>query len=320
MTKRLQVRFLLLLCLSSPMLAAQQEPKRPPLLEVILTTYDVGRTETLVYLRVFADGHAEAHPMRQVDFRKLALRQGEIPSTEFTALREFLLSSKVQHLEPKYERYWGNKDFGQSWEITIVEGETRQSILLENFQPFLARSKKKPYPPELEKLGCFIWDVRTKATGEPLERNYLAGCRELGCTFCFAQNSRYFKADHGVGATYIKLADDGRYEVIDREHMGVFLTDEGWWHQTGAVITFNPERPKKTSYQATENSHEGRVFLAITSANAAAGIVIPADDTKKDLDAEPNHLPEHVLFKIAAKTYNIETKENYPFHYIGKER
>lgn len=133
-----------------------------------------------------------------------------------------------------------------------------------------------------------------------------------------AQKARFFKAEHGVAATYVELAADGRYKVIDREHMGVLLTDEGRWQQTGTVITFSPKDPKKTSYQATENTYRRRVFLAIMSANAAAGIVISADDTKRALDAD--YVPDHVLFKITAKTYSTETKENYPFHYIGKER
>src|SRR5215470_5467706 len=101
-----------------------------------------------------------------------------------------------------------------------------------------------------------------------------------------AQKARHFKAEHGVGATYVELAADGRYKVIDREHMGVFLTDEGRWRQTGAVITFSPTDPKKPSYQVTENTYRQRVFLAITSADAAAGIVISADDTKRALDAD----------------------------------
>jgi hypothetical protein len=140
----------------------------------------------------------------------------------------------------------------------------------------------------------------------------------FGCTTCAAQKARYFKAEHGVAATYLELAIDGRYKVIDREHMGVMLTDEGHWQQTGAVITFSPKDPKKTSYQVTENTYRRRVFLAITSANAAAGIVITADDTKKALDAD--YVPDHVFFKINAKTYSSETKETYPFHLIGKER
>jgi len=131
------------------------------------------------------------------------------------------------------------------------------------------------------------------------------------CTFCAAQRVRYFKAEHGVAATYVRLGADGRYKVIDREHMGIFLTDDGRWRQTGAVITFSPTDPKKALYQATENTYRRRVFLAITSADAAAGIVISADDTKKALDAD--YVPDHVLFKITSKTYSTETKENYPF-------
>ncbi len=136
--------------------------------------------------------------------------------------------------------------------------------------------------------------------------------------FCFAQNARYFKAEHGVAVTYLKLATDGQYKVIDREHMGIFQTEEGRWQQTGAVITFSPTGTKKTSYQATENKYHGKVFLTITSADAAAGIVISTEDTKKNLDADPSQLPDHVLFKITASTYDTETKQNYPFRYIGK--
>ena len=140
----------------------------------------------------------------------------------------------------------------------------------------------------------------------------------LHCTLCAAQNARYFKAEHGVAATYVKLAANGRYQVIDREHMGVVLTDEGHWRQNGALLTFSPTNPKKTSYQATENKYRDKVFLAITSVDAAAGIVITAEDTKKNLDADPNYLPDHVLFKISAKTYNTETKEITHFATSGK--
>ena len=135
-----------------------------------------------------------------------------------------------------------------------------------------------------------------------------------------ARPVRYFKAEHGVGATYVRLSADGSYKVIDREHMGIFLTDAGHWQQTGAVITFSPKDPKGSSYQATENEHNGKTFLAITSPDAAAGIVISAEDTDKDLDADPNHLPDHVLFKISAETYRSETKKTYPFRYIGRQR
>jgi hypothetical protein len=131
---------------------------------------------------------------------------------------------------------------------------------------------------------------------------------------------RCFKAEHGVGATYVRLNTDGSYKVIDREHMGIFLTDEGHRKQSGPVITFSPEDPNKSSYEATVNEHRGKTFLSITSPDAAAGIVISVDDIDKDLDTDPNHLPDHVLFKVSAKIYQIETKQTYPFRYIGRQR
>ena len=133
-----------------------------------------------------------------------------------------------------------------------------------------------------------------------------------------AQTVRYFKAEHGVGATYVKLSMDGSYKVIDREHMGIFPTDEGHWKQAGKVITFSPKDAKKPSYQATENEHNGKTFLAITSPDAAAGIVIGVGEIDKYLDADPKYLPDHVLFKVRAKTYESETKKTYPFRYIGR--
>jgi hypothetical protein len=80
-------------------------------------------------------------------------------------------------------------------------------------------------------------------------------------TLAAARAVRYFKAEHGVGATYLKLSTDGSSKVIAREHMGIFLTDEGHWKQAGAMITFSPKDPKKSSYQATENEHDGKTFL-----------------------------------------------------------
>ena len=180
MRKRLQLALLLLLSLAVPKLVGAQDSKRTLLLEVILESYDVSRTETLVYLRVFSDGSAEAHPMREVDFRRLALKKAQISPSELTTLSEFLSSSKVQQLEPKYERSWGAIDSGEKWDVTIVWGENKKSIALYNFQPFYARTRKKPYPAEIEKLGCLVWELRTKVTGEPLDRDYVTGCRKLG--------------------------------------------------------------------------------------------------------------------------------------------
>jgi len=139
------------------------------------------------------------------------------------------------------------------------------------------------------------------------------------CTLCAAKQVRYFKAEHGVGATYLMLAPDGHYKVIDREHMGIFLTDEGHWQQSGDVVSFGPTNPRNPPYQAREVRYKGHAFLAITSSDAAAGIVIDAEDTKRDLDTEPKNLPDHVLFKITARTYSTETKQTYPFRYLGNQ-
>ena len=180
MTRSSVLTCLVLLSLAGPKLADSQESKATLLLEVILTTYDVSRTETLVYLRVFSDGSAEAHPTHDVDFRSLNFKKAQISAIELSILNDFLGSSKVQHLDPKYERYWGNKDFGEEWQIKIAGNDQTKSIVLDNFQPFLARARKKPYPVELEKLGCLIWELRTEVTGEPLEKDWVAGCRKLG--------------------------------------------------------------------------------------------------------------------------------------------
>jgi len=51
---------------------------------------------------------------------------------------------------------------------------------LTNFQPFLARQKKRPSSVEIEKIGCAICKLRTKVLGGPLERNYVGGCKTLG--------------------------------------------------------------------------------------------------------------------------------------------
>jgi len=169
-----------LLGLIVPNPAVPQDSPKTLLLEVITTTYDVSRTETLVYLRLFSDGSAEAHPTRKVDFRNLTLKQAQIPSSEVSKLREFLSPSRTQKWDSKYDRFWGNIDFGDTWDITIGQGKDKKEVTLFNFQPFLAREKKKPYPADIEKLGCIIWELRMEVLGEPLERNYVGGCKKWG--------------------------------------------------------------------------------------------------------------------------------------------
>lgn len=159
--------------------APKKNSERGPLLEVVRASWSVERDETLLYLRVYSDGFAEADPMRQVDFRNLKLKTKQLSSGELEALSTVLSDAETSRLLREYSSFWGNKDFGYRYEITIA-GLSPKQITLVNFQPFLARKEGKPYPKQLEKLGCLVWKLRTEVSGEPLEKDWLKGCSELG--------------------------------------------------------------------------------------------------------------------------------------------
>jgi hypothetical protein len=159
---------------------AQQNPARTALLEVVRNSWDAQRNETLLYLRVYSDGFAEAHPMQKVDFRNIELKKKQLSSAELAALRSLLTDPATSRLQPAYAEYWGNKDFGYRYEITIFRPPQEQRIALVNFQPFLARKEGKPYPQQVERLGCSVWKLRAEVSGEPLEKDWLAGCAKLG--------------------------------------------------------------------------------------------------------------------------------------------
>jgi hypothetical protein len=159
---------------------SQPKPAHPILLEVIRKSWNVERNETLVYLRVYSDGLAEAHATRAVDFRNIVLRNKEISASELEDVRTLLIDPSTGALAKRYERYWGNKDFGYEYRVSNLASGKKQIIELENFQPFAARKQNKSYPPQLEKLGCLIWKIRAEVTGEPLEKDWLRGCVDLG--------------------------------------------------------------------------------------------------------------------------------------------
>lgn len=160
--------------------AAQQSSPKTVLLEVLRKSWDAQRSETLVYVRVYSDGLAEAHPMSKVDFRNLHFIKKQLSSNELKTVRDLLAESATRQLESEYPGYWGNKDFGFQYDITIFDPGQGQHIALLNFQPFLARKEGKPYPPQVEKLGCSIWKLRSEVSGEPLEKDWLSGCAQLG--------------------------------------------------------------------------------------------------------------------------------------------
>lgn len=159
---------------------SQRKTSHSVLVEVIRKSSTVERNETLVYLRVYSDGLAEAHPMREVDFRNMVVRNKQISVPELQHVRNLLIDPATGALASRYERFWGNKDFSYEYRISNLASGKEQVIELENFQPFAARKQNKPYPPQLEKLGCMIWKIRTEVTGEPLEKDWLRGCADLG--------------------------------------------------------------------------------------------------------------------------------------------
>ena len=164
--------------LLNPLMVAQDSPSGV-LLEVLQTTHDIHRTETMVYLRIYADGLGEAHSDRDVDFRNINLKRKNVMPEELDRLVQLLDADATRKLNEQYKRSWGAKDFSTEWRISITAGGRRREMDLVNFQPFLAREKHESYPPQLERLGCSIWRLRVEVTGEPLDRNYVAGCQKL---------------------------------------------------------------------------------------------------------------------------------------------
>lgn len=159
--------------------SGKQTPARTPLLEVVRNSWDVQRDETLVYVRVYSDGFAEAHPMRKVDFRNIQFETKQLSGDELAALGSLLSDPAIAQLQPEYSRSWGNKDFGYNY-VVAISGPLHKQLELVNFQPFLARKEGKPYPKQLEKLGCSVWKIRAEVSGELLEKDWLKGCAELG--------------------------------------------------------------------------------------------------------------------------------------------
>jgi hypothetical protein len=141
------------------------------------------------------------------------------------------------------------------------------------------------------------------------------------------QNSgraRFYKSEHGTGADYMKLSGNGSYKITAREHVGAIVTEVGRWQQVGSVITFRPSsamrggrmsETESRSYEASEVEYRGKTFIAFNTEDAA-GIAIPIEETKKELDSNPRELPEHVFFKTTARIYSRERKLPYPFRYI----
>jgi hypothetical protein len=138
-----------------------------------------------------------------------------------------------------------------------------------------------------------------------------------------AGKARFYKAEGGVDANYLKLASDGTYRVVAREHMFVAVRERGRWRQSGSVITFTPSSVMRggemiavngRSYEGDELEYKGRTFIAFKTEDSA-GIVIPANETKQQLEDTPQVLPLYVFFKSSANVFAQETKQTCPFRW-----
>jgi hypothetical protein len=99
--------------------------------------------------------------------------------------------------------------------------------------------------------------------------------------------------------------------------MGIWVIEKGRWNRLGVHITFAPRKPTKGVYTSLEVNYRSQTFLSWT-ADDAAGIVVAVEDTKRELETQPNVLPPYIFFETTAKTYRQETRQNYPFRTLGK--
>ena len=124
----------------------------------------------------------------------------------------------------------------------------------------------------------------------------------------------FFKEDHYTGADYLALDGSGRYELVGREHMGVWVLERGTWRSDGEALAFAPEEPReKRPYTGVRVMHDGHLFL-VWSGDKAAGMVVPAEDVKRDL-AKGEGLPPYVFFRIPEEVFRKETGITYPFKF-----
>lgn len=121
-------------------------------------------------------------------------------------------------------------------------------------------------------------------------------------------HDRYFVESHGVGANYLALRGDGTYVITGREDMGLVDVEAGRWTSSGERITFTPSGRAKQPYDGVEVSYRHHTFLAFDSEDAA-GLKVPIDDTRKQLDTRPRRLPDYVFFEIDRQHFERGTKE-----------
>ena len=129
----------------------------------------------------------------------------------------------------------------------------------------------------------------------------------------------FFKEDHLTGADYLALYPSGKYEILGREHMGIFDLERGTWTRQGNVLALKPEKGLRSDsrlrapYSGVWVTDGNDVFLVWSTADAA-GIVVAEDDVRRLLKEERGY-PPYVFFRVTENTFRCETGVTYPFRF-----
>ncbi len=123
----------------------------------------------------------------------------------------------------------------------------------------------------------------------------------------------FFRADKRTGATYMKFAPDGTYEVIMSEHMGVLPSDAGKWSQaTNGMVTLLST--------AKHPGHEPQQKVMPTTYRERTFLYWPDVSYKRRLQQACEALdrgstPTYYEFLISEGDFSKGTGRPYPFKY-----
>jgi hypothetical protein len=144
------------------------------ILEVIQLHFTMGKKIPSVYLRLFSDGTAECHALRQPDGQDVA-KQKTISVHEYEALKTILEDQQLLQVKHRYELMHPVFDSWTEWNITIKRRTGDQAFEVSGFSPTSA------YPKVLTKLGCSIWKLRREVYGDVpawLDDGHIQECKD----------------------------------------------------------------------------------------------------------------------------------------------
>jgi hypothetical protein len=124
----------------------------------------------------------------------------------------------------------------------------------------------------------------------------------------------FFREDHLTGGFYLHLDAHGAYHLRAREHMGIFLFDEGTWSQKDTTLTFQPRDRKKRSYRGVLIETGKERALAWLDDQAPGMKLSAAEVTRQLKDSTPDKVP-YVFFVISSATFAADLCGTYPFRF-----